>query len=35
MAHLDEVCRRGVIQLGRERARVEDVLGDVDARAAS
>jgi ABC-type sugar transport system ATPase subunit len=35
IAHLDEVCWHGVVQPGRERARVERVLGDVDARAAS
>jgi rhamnose transport system ATP-binding protein len=35
MAHLDEVSWHGVVQPGRERARVQDVLGNVDARVAS
>jgi ABC-type sugar transport system ATPase subunit len=35
MAHVDEVCWHGVVQQGRERERVESVLGSVDARAAS
>jgi rhamnose transport system ATP-binding protein len=35
MAHLSEVCRRGVVQVRRERRVVGEVLHRVDARGAS
>jgi len=35
MAHLDEVSWHGVVQVRRERVRVAEVLGHVDARAAN
>ena len=34
MAHVDAVCRNGVLQLRRERGVVDDVLRSVDARGA-
>jgi simple sugar transport system ATP-binding protein/ribose transport system ATP-binding protein len=35
LAHLGEVTWHGVVEFGRERGRVKDVLDRVDARAAS
>ena len=35
MAHLDDVCRFGLVRRSRERAVVDDVLSSVDTRAAS